>query len=80
MDALGDRIFGLEGEDYSGEMDRVGEVLECGWGSGVSSVGQRGNCLPLILSQYFLTTKGPMQKMKAPLGWKCLRLVSPLIG
>ncbi|MBZ3875396.1 Integrin alpha-10 [Sciurus carolinensis] len=34
VDALGDRIFGLEGNDYPGEMKkRIGGVLEYSWGS-----------------------------------------------
>lgn len=48
MDALGDRIFGLEGNDFPEEMgDRVGRSSGCRQGSGVSSVSQR-NVFPDI--------------------------------
>ena len=59
MDALGDRIFGLEGNDYPGETeDRVGGVLGYRWASGISSEGQRGNCLPLYCLMIFSHTQG----------------------
>lgn len=60
--------------------DRVEGVLECRWGFGMSSVGQRKEVSSLILPQYFFMLKGLMKKMKAPLVWKCLRLVSLPIG
>ncbi|TKC39974.1 hypothetical protein EI555_021054, partial [Monodon monoceros] len=59
VDALGDRIFGLEGNDYPGETeDRVGGVLGYRWSSGISSEGQRGNGLPLYCLMMFSHTQG----------------------
>ena len=63
MDALGDRIFGLEGNDYPGEKeDRAGEVLGFGWGSGKSLLGQKGNHLPLYCLNVFLHSRVPWRK------------------
>lgn len=51
MDALGDRIFGLEGNDYPGETeDRVGGVLGYRWASGISSEVKGETVFPYIAS------------------------------
>ncbi|KAB0396696.1 hypothetical protein E2I00_003664, partial [Balaenoptera physalus] len=81
VDALGDRIFGLEGNDYPGETeDRVGGVLGYRWASGISSEGQRGNCLPLYCLMMFSHTQGSHGENESSfglemsqIGWDSLR-------